>query len=67
MNAGSNEPEATDVDREYVHSVNNALNTISMQVELAKEFIGSSEYDAALAILDKVLDRCRDLSSRNSG
>ncbi len=57
--------EETRAHREYAHSVNNAFNTISMQVELAKELIASSEYDAAQAILDKVLDRCRDLPGRN--
>jgi hypothetical protein len=53
--------------RQALHDLNNSLNTIAMQTELARVYAGSGETELlqkALAVITNSCGQCRSISHR---
>lgn len=57
-----NESEKDEL-REALHKMNNALNSISMQAELAKLYTEQNEYEKIQEALEIIMSQCRQCSS----
>lgn len=53
--------------KDALHKLNNALNSISMQAELARMYVERSEPAKALEALDTVMAQCRRASEVSHG
>ncbi len=53
--------------KDALHKLNNALNSISMQTELARMFVERSDPAKALEALDTVMAQCRRASEISHG
>lgn len=49
--------------REALHKINNALNSISMQAELAKLYTEQNENEKVQEALEIIMSQCRQCSS----
>lgn len=49
--------------REALHKMNNSLNSISMQAELARLYIEQNEQDKVQEALEIIMSQCRQCSS----
>ena len=49
--------------KDALHKMNNALNSISMQAELARMYVERGQGEKALEALETVMAQCRQCSS----
>ncbi len=53
--------------KDALHKMNNALNSISMQAELARMYVERGQGEKALEALETVMAQCRQCSSITLG